>query len=901
MRTTVAFVAAVVTAAFVATSGGPAFAATAGSSALAQDEGTVVGRPNIELSATENRLGAGEQAVLDVFVSNSGDLDRGGPAQYEQRVTTARNVRLEIDETRMDDRLARNIEVETGTVFAGTVPEGVSGPFGFNVEISDSIAPGTYEIPVRVEYDYTNFVRYGPNAAPEYGDSTRTTTAYLTIVVEDRPRFEIRTQNLTRVTAGDTTTYRLNVTNTGTQPATNAQVRLSAANSSVFFGGANDRRQRTSVFFDRLEPGQTRTFEITVGASADTAPGTYLADAVVAYENPNGVTGQSKRLTFGVAVGTEQTFAVRQVDSSLRVGDTGLVTGRVVNTGETEISNAVVLLQTNGSNFRPRATEFAIGDLAPGESTNFSFTVETGNDTEPGPRRVSFRVRYRNPSGDTRTSDAIDARVAVAREQTFGLRATAAGLSVGERGTISGTVVNTGTRNASDAVVVLRTEGTNFEPKTTEFAVGDLAPGESAQFDFEASVPNESDPGVRQVSFRIRYRNADDEIRFSDSLDASVRVGGERTFAARSVVSDLQVGDSGTVSGTITNTGETSVSNAVVVFGTDATNLRPRSAEFALGTLEPGEEVPFEYTVDVPNSSDAGPRQVSFRVRYRNRDGDPRVSSPLDARVQVGEEQAFSVGNVRGDLRVGDTGDLAGEVVNAGNRTVSNAVVVLRTNNPNLDPRETEFAVGQLQPGESASFEFTVDVNGEAEAGPRQVSFRVRYRNQNDDLRISDTVDARVTIAEERDEFRVEPVNATVSSGGSEVVAFRVTNTANQTLRDVEAKLFASDPLSSDNDEAFVSRLEPNESAILRFAVASAGGAIPKTYPVSVDFTYENQRGDTVLSDTYRVPVEVTERERRGLPLPADLPLTGLVVGGAALVALVLAWWKREAIAGLLP
>lgn len=890
MKSTVAVVAVVI--AVVAAAGGVP--------TLAQDEGTVVGRPNLELSATENRFGTGEQAVLDVFVSNSGDLDRGGPAEYEQRVTTARNVQLEIDESRMNEELARNVEVQTGTVFAGTVAEGVSGPFGFNLELSDSLSPGTYQIPVRVSYDYTNFVRYGPGTAPEYGDASRASTEYVTIVVEDRPQFDIRTRNLTRVTAGDTTTYRLDVTNTGTQPATNAQVRLSAANSSVFFGGVVDRQRQTSVFFDRLEPGETQSFEVTVGASADTAPGTYLADAVVSYENPNGVAGQSKRLTFGVAVGTEQTFAVRQVDSSLRVGDTGLVTGRIVNTGETNVSNAVVVLGGNNSNFRPRATEFAVGDLAPGESTNFSFRIETANDTDPGPRRIAFSVQYENPSGNTRTSDPIDARVAVAGEQTFGLRATASGLQVGERGNISGTVVNTGNRNVSDAVVVLRTEGTRLEPKTTEFAVGDLAPGEAATFDFEASVPNDTDPGVRQVSFRVRYRNADGETRFSDSLDSSLRVGGERTFAVEGVAGGLQVGDSGTVSGTVTNTGETSVSNAVVVFGTDATNLQPRSSEFAVGTLAPGESAPFEFTVDVPNTSDPGPRQVSFRVRYRNRDGDPRVSTSLDARITVGEEQEFGVERVRGDLRVGETGDVTGEVVNAGNRTVSNAVVVLRTNNPNLDPRETEFAVGTLAPGESAPFRFTVDVNGEAEAGPRQLSYRVRYRNQNGDLRISDTLDAQVSVAEEIDEFRVEPVNATVPSGGSKVVTVRVTNTANQTLRDVEAKLFASDPLSSDNDEAFVSQLEPNESATFQFAVGVSDGAIPKTYPVSVDFTYENERGDTVLSDTYRIPIEVTEQQRRGLPLPADVPPEGLVAGGAAVVALALAWWKREAIAGLL-
>src|SRR6056297_1431395 len=140
---------------------------------LAQQEGTVVGRPTLELAATDNRFGAGERVTLGVFVSNEGDIDRGGPAEYEQRVTTARNIRLEVDEDRMNRTLRRGIDVRTDQVFAGSVPEGVSGPFAFDLEISESLSPGTYRLPVEVTYDYTNFVRYGPNVQPEYGDGSR--------------------------------------------------------------------------------------------------------------------------------------------------------------------------------------------------------------------------------------------------------------------------------------------------------------------------------------------------------------------------------------------------------------------------------------------------------------------------------------------------------------------------------------------------------------------------------------------------------------------------------------------------------------------------------------------------------------------------------------------------------
>jgi len=753
--------------------------------ALAQ-EGTVVGRPNLELSAADNRVGAGERATLDVFVSNSGDIDRGGPAEYERRVTTARNVRLDVEEDRMDESLRRNVDVLTDELIAGSVPEGASGPFGITVEFSESLAPGTYQIPVEVTYDYTNFVRYGPNVQPEYGDSSRSETAFVTVAVEDRPQFEIRTETLTRVAAGDTATYRLNLTNTGTQPATDAEVTLSAGNSSVFFGGADAPQRRTSVFVGELDPGEAESFAVTVGATGDTAPGTYLADAVVSYRNPNGIEGRSKRLRFGVAVGGEQTFALRGVDSTLQVGETGAVTGRVVNTGATNVTDAVVVLADDNPNLEPRETEVPVGDVAAGGSANFSFRVDTANATDSGPRSLDFAIRYRNAEGEIRTSEPLDARVAVAREQRFELRDAAAELRVGDSGTVSGTVVNAGNRTVSDAVVRFGGANASLRPRATEYAVGDLAPGEAADF---------------------------------------------------------------------------------------------------------------EFTADVPNGSDPGPRQVTFRVGYRNDAGDRRTADPLTARVEVGPEQRFAVERVGGSLRVGETGDLRGEIENAGDRTVSNAVVAVRTNAPTLEPRETEYAVGDLAPGESAPFEFAVDVDSGAEPGPRQVSFRIRYRNRDGDARASDPIDARVRVAPAVDEFRIEPVDANVSAGASAVVAFEVTNTANQTLRDVEAKLFASDPLSSDSDEAFVSRLDPGDAATLRFGVSVDGGAIPKVYPVSMDFAYENERGEDVLSDTYRVPVTVTEPERRGLGVPGDLSVAGIVAGGALAVAAALGWWKRGAIA----
>ncbi|MDY6818310.1 MAG: sialidase, partial [Halobacteriales archaeon] len=104
-----------------------------------------------------------------------------------------------------------------------------------------------------------------------------------------------------------------------------------------------------------------------------------------------------------------------------------------------------------------------------------------------------------------------------------------------------------------------------------------------------------------------------------------------------------------------------------------------------------------------------------------------------------------------------------------------------------------------------------------------------------------------------------------------------------QTVRDVSAKLFADDPISSDDDEAFIDELEPGESAEITFGVSAGGGAMDKRYPVSLDFQYDDADGDTLLSDTYQVPVDVNRSTDGGppiVPLVIVIALALLIGGG---------------------
>jgi hypothetical protein len=135
--------------------------------------------------------------------------------------------------------------------------------------------------------------------------------------------------------------------------------------------------------------------------------------------------------------------------------------------------------------------------------------------------------------------------------------------------------------------------------------------------------------------------------------------------------------------------------------------------------------------------------------------------------------------------------------------------------------------------------------------------------------------------------FEVE-TDASVGAGGSTRFEVRLTNNGDEPVTDVSAKLFADDPISVSDDEAFVDEIGPGETATVTFSIDAAGSATPKVYPVSLDFQYDEPDGDTKLSDTYRVPVEVTESQGGGGILSLLLGPGGvglglvLIVGGIA-------------------
>jgi hypothetical protein len=308
------------------------------------------------------------------------------------------------------------------------------------------------------------------------------------------------------------------------------------------------------------------------------------------------------------------------------------------------------------------------------------------------------------------------------------------------------------------------------------------------------------------------------------------------------------------------------------------------SAESFVGEWRPGETKQVTFPVNVADGAELRDYTVTGRVTYTDTDGIVQRSNELRASVRPLEEQSFSVSNVESTLRVNWEGTVTGTVTNEGPAPITDGVVVFQPASANFDASETEYAIPDLAPGESADFAFDVEVSSAADPGSRQLRFVVQYDNEDGESRSSDPLNARIAVGDERDPFTVEATESRIGAGESGRLTLTVTNAEDETLSDVSAKLFVDDPISSSDDEAFIGELGPGESAEITFEVSAGGGTFAKDYPVSVDFEYDRADGTTQVSDTFRLPVTVEESSGGGLPFGLLVGVGAVVLVGAAIV-----------------
>jgi len=411
-------------------------------------------------------------------------------------------------------------------------------------------------------------------------------------------------------------------------------------------------------------------------------------------------------------------------------------------------------------------------------------------------------------------------------------------------------------------------DGTPLTVESGETAIGAVTENQPGEVPIAISVPDDIEEGTYSVDVRVRYShtfragsvNQDRSRTLRTSVD--VEVDSDARFEVVSATTDAQVGDSGTLEVELENVGADAASDANVILESSSARLgfgESTRDTARIAEIDPGETTSVQY--DVGFSPDAPVREYALdaSVAFRTPDGLQRLDETPSLGVTPAEKQRFTISDTESDLYVGEDGDVRGTVTNDGPIEARNVVIRYTDESPNVIPIETAVAVGTLAAGESASFRLPIEISGEAEAVDRTADIAVQYRNAESERRIYEDLELLFDVAPKRDQFRLDVQPRTVTAGESVDVDVEVTNNLDQTVSDVEARLFADSPLDSADDEAFVEELDPGESTTMTFALDADSSATAKTYPVSFDFRYDDERGNSQLSDTARVAITVDD------------------------------------------
>ncbi len=163
------------------------------------------------------------------------------------------------------------------------------------------------------------------------------------------------------------------------------------------------------------------------------------------------------------------------------------------------------------------------------------------------------------------------------------------------------------------------------------------------------------------------------------------------------------------------------------------------------------------------------------------------------------------------------------------------------------------------------------------EGGTSTISnYRVSYVYQ----KANQTVPLTIKVKKQAD-FVIQNTTALLKAGGKkQEIRATYRNIGEDPVRDAVARLSIFKPFSSTDDQAFIGSLEPGNETVVLFRMDVDSDATPKEYGISSEIKYTDVNGDTVISESMKIPVRVEAAARSLLP-PIALVVIILIALGA--------------------
>lgn len=437
------------------------------------------GEPALEVDISNGAVVPGERTTIQLSVANGAELRQAALSNptFNDRVTTARGVTVSLRDRGLP------VDVRTSRQVLGSLPGGATTSLEFEAVIDENATGGTYRIPVRVEYTYTDFISELSGVATEES-VTETFTARLR--VERRPKLAV-VNTTTDLAAGERGVVDVTVENVGPETARATRLRLASLNSDITVGAASSG----SRYLGTVSPGERRNVSYALVASDHARTQAYAFELVPTFEDGAGRTIHAPARSIGVVPRPALSFGVGNVSTDLRVGRTGTLSGSITNRGGRTARNAVVVVESLSSTVQLRETRYPLGDLRAGQSATFELDTVVPAAADEGPRQFVAHIEYQTRE-DVLSSDSLrfTASVAPARDR-LRFEPVNASFTPDSDNRLTVRVRNVGDERLTDIQATVDPRQP-FESEAPQSYVATLAPGESATVAFALHVSEDA-------------------------------------------------------------------------------------------------------------------------------------------------------------------------------------------------------------------------------------------------------------------------------------------------------------------------------------------------------------------------------------------------------------------------
>jgi len=211
-------------------------------------------------------------------------------------------------------------------------------------------------------------------------------------------------------------------------------------------------------------------------------------------------------------------------------------------------------------------------------------------------------------------------------------------------------------------------------------------------------------------------------------------------------------------------------------------------------------------------------------------------------------------------------------------------IEALRSGERAKDPMEFSIKISSRAPaGEypleldlTYDYQYNAEVDAEEldpEIGLRGFVSSYWYQTANQ------TITIPVAVKEEAN-FEITDAGAELHGGEKDgVITVTYKNIGEEPAEDAIARLSVFKPFSSTDDQAYIGTLAPGEEMMVSFRIDVDSDATAKPYSINSEIKYIDLQGETVISESMKIPVNVSPAER-SYTLPGTIILILLLAGG---------------------